>query len=144
MRMTSHTDYGLRLLMISADSRRVPVSVGEAALRINVPRHHLMKVAQGLSKAGIMEPVRGRSGGFRLAKAPRDIRIGDVIRALESEMGLVECVRSNESECPLLPGCRLPRLLGQAKEAFLSTLDTCTLHDLVSDNQPLIQLSEKK
>ncbi|CAN5488104.1 Rrf2 family transcriptional regulator [soil metagenome] len=144
MRLTAHTDYGLRLLMLSAQASPGPISIVTVATQLKVSRHHLMKVAQSLTKAGLMETVRGRSGGFRLAKLPEEIGVGDAIRSLEVALGLVECMRSNDSQCPLLPGCRLPQLFREAGDAFFHILDRCTLHDLVKENHQLIQLSESR
>ena len=144
MRLTAHTDYGLRLLMLSAQASPGPISIVSVASQLNVSRHHLMKVAQSLTKAGLMETVRGRAGGFRLAKPPENIRVGEAIRSLEFAMGLVECMRNSDSQCPLIPGCRLPRLFMEAGDAFFQILDRCTLKDLVNENGQLIQLSERK
>lgn len=141
MRLTSHTDYGLRLLMLGSQSDFEAISIPAVAAQLNVSRNHLMKVAQTLSKAGYLTPVRGRAGGFRLAKQPGDIRVGEAVRALEFELGLVECMRDKDSACPLLPGCRLPRLFGQALEAFFEVLDECTLDDLVTGNGRLYKLA---
>lgn len=137
-----HTDYGFRLLMLSAEASPETISVQEVAQRLGVSGNHLMKVAQNLAKAGWLEPVRGRSGGFRLAKQPQDVRVGDVVRTLESELGLVECMRSLASDCPLTPACRLPRLLRSATNAFFDVLDECTLADLVSDRRELASVLE--
>lgn len=141
MRLTSHTDYGLRLLMVGAASAPAPISVTETASRIHVSRHHLMKIAQRLTKGGMIKPVRGRSGGFCLAKNSSDIRIGEVVRLLEVETGLVECMRSGEGMCPLENNCRLPLLFQTATDGFFRVLDSCTLQDLIAENSGLIQLS---
>ncbi len=144
MRLTTHTDYGLRLLMFGAEACPLPVSVGNVASKLNVSRNHLSKVAQNLTKAGILETTRGRSGGFRLKKRPQDIRVGEVVRILESETGLVECMRAQDSTCPLTKGCRLPRLFNKASEAFFQILDDCTLDDLVADNAQVFRLLEAR
>ena len=91
-----------------------------------------------------MEAVRGRSGGFRLSMRPQDVRIGEVVRALEFEVGLVECMRDQASDCPLIGGCRLPQLLYKATDAFFQVLDGCTLDDLTGGNLKIIQFLEPK
>lgn len=144
MRLTNHTDYGLRLLMLSAGASPEAISIAKVATQLSVSRNHLMKVAQNLAKAGLMEPVRGRSGGFRLAKQPSEIRLGDAIRSLELETGLVECMRKTSSDCPMLSGCRLPRLFREATDAFFHILDGNTLDDLVRDNTQIFRLSEAR
>lgn len=91
-----------------------------------------------------METVRGRSGGFRLSRRPQDIRIGEVVRALEFELGLVECMRDQASGCPFVGGCRLPKLLQKATDAFFQVLDGCTLDDLTAGNLQIIRFLESK
>lgn len=144
MQLTTHTDYGLRLLMLGAEASPNALSIGVVASQLKVSRNHLIKVAQCLAKAGYMETVRGRSGGFRLIKQPQDVRIGEVVRTLEFELGLVECMRLQGSHCPLIPGCRLPRLFRQACDAFFHILDGCTLDDLTAKNPQVIRLLESK
>lgn len=142
MRLSSHTDYGLRLLMDAAARSPRPVSIEGAAFRFNVSRHHLMKVAQNLSRAGYIEPVRGRSGGFRLARPSAEIRLGDVVRTLESELGLVECQRPRGTQCPVISACRIPAVLNRATAAFFDVLDEVNLDDLVHKNRPMLQILE--
>jgi Rrf2 family nitric oxide-sensitive transcriptional repressor len=144
MRLSTHTDFGLRLLMLGAEATPGAISVGAIAAQLQVSRHHLMKVAQNLARGGLMEPVRGRAGGFRLARTPEEIRLGDAVRCLETEVGLVECMRSSPANCPLIPGCRLPRLFREATDAFFDVLDQRTLADLVQGTSPLIRLVEAR
>ncbi len=142
MRLSTHTDYGLRLMMDAAARYPRPVSIEGAAVRFRVSRHHLMKVARNLSRSGFIEPVRGRTGGFRLARSSAEVRLGDIIRALESDAGLVECQRTMHSQCPVRPACRIPKVLDRAKAAFFAVLDEVTLEDLVQKNPPIIPLLE--
>lgn len=127
--------------MLGAEASPGSISIGTVSARMNVSRHHLMKVAQGLVKAGLLEAVRGRSGGFRLIRGPHEIRVGEAIRSLESELGLVVCMRVQDSDCPLAPACRLPDLFRRATAAFFQVLDDCTLQDLVTHTPNLINLT---
>ena len=139
MRLTILTDYGLRFLTHAALAERGSVSVKEVSDHFQISKHHMMKVAQKLAKAGWIEPVRGRTGGFRLAKSPEAIRIGEVVVSLEPDMGLVECLREREA-CRITPACRLPQLMLRATRAFLEVLDSQTLADLVKQNDGLIRI----
>jgi Rrf2 family transcriptional regulator, nitric oxide-sensitive transcriptional repressor len=143
MRLSVHTDYGLRFLTYAALVDPRAVSVKEVSERFGVSAHHMMKVAQSLAKAGMISPVRGRLGGFRLAKPASEVRVGDVVRNLEGAFELVECMRAVGANCPIIPACTLPRLLREASEAFLGVLDTRTLDELVHRRADLIPLLER-
>ena len=92
-------------------------------------RNHLHKIVQDLAALGIVKTIRGAGGGVTLAKAPRAVRIGALVRALESDQPLVECFRADHGCCTLDPGCRLRPMLRKARERFYETLDDYTLAD---------------
>jgi Rrf2 family nitric oxide-sensitive transcriptional repressor len=89
-----------------------------------------MKVVQKLVKAGYVKSVRGQGGGLTLSKAPQAISIGDVIRAMEPDTALVECLRPDNT-CVITPACKLPPILNAALTAFFKELDRYTLKDLL-------------
>ena len=91
MRLTIYTDYALRVLIYLTANRGKQCSVGEIADSYQISKHHLMKVAQDLAAAGMIETIRGNGGGIRLIKPPHMISIGDVVRRTESDMFLVGC-----------------------------------------------------
>jgi Rrf2 family nitric oxide-sensitive transcriptional repressor len=132
MKLTAHTDYGLRVLMTLATLNDRLVTIDELATRHRVSKNHLMKVAQTLVGLGLVESVRGRAGGLRLAGDPAQIRMGAVVRALEDDLRLVDCLGEGPSSCVLAGACRLTRALAQALEAFFAELDRLTLADLVA------------
>ncbi len=130
MRLTAHTDYALRVLMTLAVAGERLVTIEELARRHRVSKNHLMKVAQTLVGLGFAESVRGRSGGLRLAGPADGIRIGAVVRALEDDRRLVECLGEGPATCVLHGPCVLKRALSGALEAFFVELDRITLADL--------------
>lgn len=132
MRLTAHTDYALRMLMSLAvmDDGRL-VTIEELADRHRISRNHLMKVAQTLVRLGLVKGVRGRRGGLALAVSPKDIRMGKVVRMLETDMELVACLGSEPASCALTGLCRLTGAFRTAVEAFFTELDRLTLADLV-------------
>jgi len=132
MRLTSFTDYALRMLMYAAARDDQLITIEETAERYHVSRAHLMKVANLLTRAEFLRAVRGRSGGLTLAKAPEKIVLGDVVRVTEPDFALVECFGTG-GNCLLTPSCRLRGVLGEALSAFVATLDRYTLADLALD-----------
>jgi Rrf2 family nitric oxide-sensitive transcriptional repressor len=98
-----------------------------------------MKVVHQLGLAGYLETVRGHGGGLRLARAPDEINVGEVVRRTEPDFGLVACFRTDES-CVIAPACTLSRVLDEAREAFLAVLDRYTLADLLEKRASLARL----
>jgi Rrf2 family transcriptional regulator, nitric oxide-sensitive transcriptional repressor len=130
MRLTQYTDYSLRVLIylgLRPDRRCTIREISEA---YGISRNHLMKVVQQLVAEGYVESTRGVGGGLMLAHAPDKIGVGNVVRAMEPDMGLVECMRSN-NECIITSACRLHGMLAEAREVFLGALDRYTLADIL-------------
>ncbi|MGH6683774.1 MAG: Rrf2 family transcriptional regulator, partial [Pseudolabrys sp.] len=80
MRLTRHTDYALRLLMLLAIEPEDLHTIESVAIRYGISRNHLMKITQTLTQAGFIESLRGRGGGLRLGCAAASINLGEVIR----------------------------------------------------------------
>jgi len=131
MKLTQHSDYALRVLMLLAIEPDAIHTIASVADRYEVSRNHLMKVAQTLIQAGFVEGLRGRHGGLRLAREPADITLGAVVRATEDNFALVECFDRERNVCVVTQACGLRRPLENALRAFLTSLDTCTLADVV-------------
>jgi Rrf2 family nitric oxide-sensitive transcriptional repressor len=131
MRLTFHTDYALRLLMLLALEPALPHTIEEAARRYGVSRNHLMKVAQTLTKADFIESQRGRGGGIRLARPAEAVNLGAVVRSTEDGFALVECFDPERNGCVVTAACGLRGPLGEALDAFLAVLDRYSLADLV-------------
>jgi len=129
LRLTSFTDYGLRVLMRMAGAPGQPFTTAALADEFRVSRNHLAKVISALAGAGYLETRRGGGGGALLARSPRDIRLGDVVADLEADQALVECFASSGNACTLTPRCRLKARLAQAEAAFIADLNHSTLAD---------------
>lgn len=131
MQLTQHTDYGLRLLIVLARNGGGSISLPEFAGQQRLSYHHVAKVGQQMVRAGFIISRRGRSGGVELAQRPEEIRIGDVVRALEPGLRLANC-----SNCELRTNCSTSGLLADALAAFMAVLDGATLADAAKDGQP--------
>lgn len=140
MRLTVHTDYSLRVLMYLAAAPERRPTVGEIAGRHAISRNHLMKVVHRLGVAGFVQTLRGQKGGLRLARAAREINLGEVVRSAETGMALAPCFEPDGGRCALTPACRLRRVLQQAGDAFLFVLDGYTLADLTDNRAVLAEL----
>lgn len=131
MRLTSFTDYGLRVLMRMAGTPDRAFTAADLAAEFRVSRNHLAKVISALAAAGLLETRRGGGGGAMLARAPEDIRLGDVVAILEADQALVECFTSGTNTCTLTPHCRLKARLAHAEATFLADLNRSTLAECV-------------
>jgi len=132
MRLTTMTDYALRLLMYIAHQPERLCTIAEIAEAYDISQAHLMKITHQLGLAGFIETVRGKGGGMRLAAAPAAINLGAVVRAVEPDFALVECFGPG-NRCALTSYCRLAGVLGEALDSFLACLDRRSLADLVPD-----------
>lgn len=133
MRLTFHTDYALRLLMLLALEPANLHTIGAVARRYGISRNHLVKVAQTLTKTGFIESLRGRGGGLRLARTPETINLGAVVRATEDSFALVECFDRERNNCVVASACGLRGPLEKALDAFLAVLDSYSLRDLIEN-----------
>jgi Rrf2 family nitric oxide-sensitive transcriptional repressor len=131
MQLTRFTDYSLRVLIHLGSHPDTQATVAGIAAGYGISRHHLTRVVHQLGLRGYIETVRGKGGGFRLARRPELIRIGDVVRDMEPGFELAECFRPGETSCRLLPACALKPVLGEAGRAFLASLDRYTLAELL-------------
>ncbi|WP_370342597.1 RrF2 family transcriptional regulator [Pararhodobacter marinus] len=130
MRLTSFTDYGLRMLMRLASAPDRAFSTADLAEEFQLSRNHLIKIMQKLGRAGLVQTRRGGGGGATLAHAPEEIRLGDVVRVLEEGQALVECFQPNGGDCTINGCCRLKTRLRGAEMAFIENLNRSTLADV--------------
>ncbi|WMC10055.1 Rrf2 family transcriptional regulator [Oceanimonas pelagia] len=138
MKLTTYTDFGLRALMYLATLPRGELtSVARVSALYDVSRNHMVKVINQLAREGYIHALRGKNGGIRLAKEPKDINVGRVIRLLEHNLRGIDC---GSPACQLVPACRLRNALGQAMEAFLQVMEGYTLADLVGNRDELMTI----
>jgi Rrf2 family nitric oxide-sensitive transcriptional repressor len=144
MKLTRYSDYSLRVLIYLAVRPEERATISAIADAYDISKAHLMKVVHELGRAGLVETVRGRGGGLRLARDPSQISVGDVVRSTEDVHELVECFDPEVNRCRIEPVCALHGALDEALEAFFKTLDGYTLADLVSRRRkPLLKLLER-
>lgn len=132
MQLTVSSDIALRTL-IYLGRKNAPATIAEVAKECQISKSSLMKAVMTLVSANLIVSERGRSGGISLAQNAKDISVGSVIRLMENSLALVECMKDNPSSCPLLPRCRLKRVLNEAQEAFFTTLEKSSLADLLKN-----------
>jgi len=140
MKLSTFTDYTLRVLMFLASERHRLATIPEIAAAYEISENHLMKVVHQLARSGVVESVRGKGGGIRLARAPEEIRLGEVVRNSEGKGPIVECLSDDPVSCKIAPACRLAAILVRSFAALYDTLNEYTLADLVSQPRQLASL----
>lgn len=138
MQLTRYTDYSLRVLIfVALREEGAQATINEICDHFGMPRNHLIKVVQRLGQLGYLRTQRGKGGGLRLGKPPEAIVVGDVVRAMEPNLDIVDCT---SPDCPLMGGCQLRSVLDEALEAFLAVLERYTLSDLIGKPAQLRRL----
>lgn len=130
MRLTQYTDFSIRVLIYLGVNPDRRCTIQEIAESYRISRNHLMKVVQKLAAEGYVNAVRGSGGGLSLPRPASEINLGEVVRRMEPDFGMVECMRP-ENECVITPACVLPRMLAEATKAYLDVVSRYTLADLL-------------
>ena len=140
MRLTTFSDYTLRVLMFLAVERDRLATIPEIAAAYGISENHLMKVVHQLARSGVIESVRGKGGGIRLMRDPAEIRLGQIVRTSEGPSAIVECLSDQPETCKIVPACRLAPILVRAFDELYATLDEYSLADLVDKPDQTNQL----
>lgn len=126
MRLTKHTNYGIKILIECARANGEALRIAEIVERNGLTVQHGLKIAHALMKSGFVINQRGRIGGIRLARPAEEIRVGDVVRALET---------TNLDQSGEMP---VPQVFDAAFLAFLGVLDEHTIADFAREmKQPV-------
>ena len=127
MRLTKSTSHAIRILLDCATADDQLVKVAVLSERLDITQQNIFKIVNMLAKAGLLEAVRGRNGGVKLARPASEIRIGDVVRA--SEVTRVE-IEDDEAPRARARGRGVNQILDDALGAFIDVLDQHTLADM--------------
>jgi Rrf2 family nitric oxide-sensitive transcriptional repressor len=140
MRLSAYSDYTLRVLLYLGTHPGERATVAGIAAAYGISANHLVKVVHHLARLGYVETARGRGGGMRLALAPGEVNVGEVVRATEDGSRLAECFDRATCGCRIAPACALRGMLRRALEAFYGELDRHTLADLLVPRNRLVRL----
>lgn len=137
MRLTRQSSYALRTLMYCAINAPELSRVSEIARAYGISELFLFKLIKPLVENRLLETVRGRHGGIRLAKAASEISLYDVVQLTEENFALAECFEGGDTNCPLVAGCDLNAALHEALEAFFEVLRSYTIADLTDKRRAM-------
>ncbi len=131
MRLSTRTRYGTRAVLdIALHAHQGPVTLNDIARRQNLSKKYLGQIVTRLLAAGILVSMRGPQGGYVLAKDPRSIRLGEILRALEGSASPVRCLEQ-PSTCRRTKKCATRTVWATLKEGIESTMDSISVADLV-------------
>lgn len=133
VKLSAKGEYGVRAMTILAlDFRSGPVPLREIARRENISYQFLEQIFLPLRRAGLIDSVRGAKGGYALARPPEQIRVGEIVRALEGRIAPVECVSDDNGEsCVRSPACLTRGIWEKLRDRMEQVLDEITLADVI-------------
>jgi Rrf2 family iron-responsive transcriptional regulator len=140
MRLTRQSSYAIRTLIYCAVNGGRLSRVSDIAKAHAISELFLFKLIRPLVDGGLLETVRGRRGGIRLARPASEISLLDTVRLTEENFAMAECFEGgSDVHCPLAGACDLSAALHEALEAFFEVLDSYTIADLAQKRQALRQ-----
>jgi Rrf2 family protein len=128
LELTRRSDYAVRALTVLAAQSGAVVSSSRIRERTAIPARFVVPVMSDLVRAGLVDALVGRSGGYRLAVDPADVSILSVVEAVEGVRRRTECALT-QRPCGNTP-CRLHGVLARADEAYLAELAAVSLANL--------------
>ena len=131
MRLTSYTDYALRVLLFAGAAGET-VTISNISAAFGISKDHLSKVVHALSQEGYLSTSQGRNGGITLGEPAEKINLCRVVRHFETST-LVECFDIETNTCPILGMCGLKHALFKSQNNFLTTLDQYHLSDIIKN-----------
>jgi Rrf2 family protein len=136
LRFTKRADYGLIAIhYIATNEDSGSVSAKRIAEEFSIPPELLAKILQRLAKERLIVSQNGPKGGYVLARHPMEITVGQVVRALEGPINIVECLEE-DSDCPQMARCNLRRPVQKIQAAISQMLDSMSLAELVGNDVP--------
>lgn len=136
MWISTKAQYGLRALIEIGKTPTQAVPLKDVADKQDISQHYLEQIASNLRRAGFIRSVRGAHGGYRLSRAPKDIRAWDVVVTMEGSLAPVSCLEDSDS-CTKTGSCATEGLWKRVEDAVRDVLYNTTLEDLIQENVQL-------
>lgn len=131
MLVTRKTDYAVRCVLYLAQEDDQIANVTEVSRKMHIPKTFLAKIFQKLTKAGLVESIRGMNGGFRLAKKPVDISLLDIMTAIQGPIGINVCA-VNSKQCSRSSTCSVHPVWVELRKEVNQRLQGQTIASLLS------------
>ena len=119
------------------------ISLSEIAGRQNLSMKYLEIVVSLLNRGGMLQSLRGKKGGYRLAKLPAEYTIAEILRLTEGSLAPVECLKSNEIDCEKAASCMTLPLWVGLDRVIDRYLEQITLQDVLNgDREKMLQCAK--
>jgi Rrf2 family nitric oxide-sensitive transcriptional repressor len=143
MRLNKSTGHAIRILIECARAKGELVKVADLATSLDLTMQNVFKIVHILSRNRLISAARGRNGGVGLARPPEQIRMGDIVRAMEStDIELdIDAPRKKSGQASV---SGVNRVLDDSLEAFVAVLDQHTLADMAGQREPGDAATAKK
>ena len=129
MKLSTRGRYGLRMLVDLARQEKKPVSLQSIAIRQEVSLNYLEQLAKSLKKAGYIRSVKGPQGGYLLTREPEKMAVGDILRALEGDLLLVQKPNDKQN---LIRQCLNEKVYEPLNSTLARLFDSMTLYDIIT------------
>lgn len=133
LRISKLTDYAIVVLSHAAKSDDQVVTARMLSEASHVPMPTVGKVMKSLARAGIVESLRGKKGGYKLARPASRITVAELIAALEGPVAMTECSLGTACECDIELRCPVRTNWKRINEVVRQALDSVSLQDLIQD-----------
>ena len=131
MKLSTRSRYGIHAMYdLACQGPGEPQSIKAIAERQHVPEAYLEQLISPLRKSGLVKSVRGAQGGYLLARPPEEITVGAVMRALEGDLNLVDCL-SEEDACERACSCATRLVWRRLNDGLIEIVDSITLRDII-------------
>lgn len=139
MKISTRGRYALRLMIdIGLNDQEAPVRIKDIAQRQEISEKYLEQIVSVLNKAGFVRSSRGPQGGYRLARAPQDYTVGEILTLIEGSLAPVACLETPVNECPREAVCPTLLLWKKIDDAVHEVVDSVTLEDLLEWQKRLL------
>jgi Rrf2 family cysteine metabolism transcriptional repressor len=139
VKVSTRGEYGMRAMVeLSRRFGDGPTPLATIADSSRVPAAYLEHLMRDLRNEHIVKSTRGAHGGYELTRAPQDILVGEVYRALEGPVAPMDCVSEIpvEDVCPLIDGCATRVAWVKVRDSIIDVLDSTSLADLLAEARP--------
>jgi Rrf2 family protein len=132
MKITYRGDYALKAVLDLALNYDNVVTIHDLATRAQIPIKFLEQVLLDLKRGGFVESRRGKIGGYLLAKAPSEIKVGDVVRFIDGPIEPIACVEKGYTGCTDIYKCVFRSIWQEVGKVTSDIVDNISFEDLVN------------